>query len=246
MIPNLPPTLPPCSCTPTTRQAASRSPSRSAGLGEPPSSTAARRGAAPPLALGALALAGFAAPWIASPIAALQEPPPESPAQPESPEDPPPDPPRSVVPPEGDPDHLSFGDDGASAAGEDTEEDDPSSSEDATAGRDATRETAGGVEVVRARLTTEPGHRWVRGLRRLKRGIGRVEWSRQGQQIAYDKVTDLGYRGLYVGRADDDLERCLTCEEWDFRKSHVLSPTWHPSGRFLVATVQGPAKRLGQ
>ena len=100
-------------------------------------------------------------------------------------------------------------------------------------------------EVARARLVDGPGHRAVREIRRIRPDVGRIEWARQGTQLAFDKTTNLGFRGLYVGHALEGTERCLTCETWEFRKSHVMSPTWHPSGRMLVVMVQGPADKLG-
>ena len=99
-------------------------------------------------------------------------------------------------------------------------------------------------EIAQARLIDKVGHRSVISVTRLGKDVGRIDWSRQGDWLAFDKVTDRGFRGLYVGNALGRTERCLTCESWDLRKAHVLAPTWHPSGKMIVAMVQKSAARL--
>lgn len=184
--------------------------------------------------------------------AGAQEPPPEpppesSPEAVQAPQRDKTDEPRSVVPPEGEEDFLSFGnetgnegEDGAAPA---SEGDDPSSPGDAGPGD----EPGSRPEVLRARIRGEAGHRHVRGLKRLRKGAARGEISRQGDWIAFDQPTELGVRGLYVGLLGDPAGspgRCLSCENSAVRKKSVLAPTWHPSGRVLVALVQGPARKL--
>ena len=143
--------------------------------------------------------------------------------------------PTSVVPPEGESAGDSWGY---------TRENEPGTSEDSPA-QDATEpERQERTEVVKARLVQPSGHRFVKEVSRVHRDVGRMEWSRQGEWAAFDKTTERGFRGLHVGTLTGGLDRCLTCESWDLRHSHVLAPTWHPSGRMLIAMVQGPAKRL--
>lgn len=136
-----------------------------------------------------------------------------------------------------------------------TYEADPEARDDESEPADAAEpaEPAESFTVADARLVPDaPGHRWVRSVRRVRGEVGRMEWSRQGDRLAYDAPTDRGVRGLHVatlGRDDNgetvlDFERCVTCEHWDFRRNHVLAPTWHPSGEWIVALVQGPADRL--
>jgi hypothetical protein len=98
------------------------------------------------------------------------------------------------------------------------------------------------VEIVRARLRAETGHRAVREVRRLTSGA-RAEWSRQGDVFAFDRPGDLGYRALYLGTMQGS-ERCLTCNLASFKKAHVMAPTWHPSGDYLVAVVQDSGRNL--
>jgi hypothetical protein len=97
------------------------------------------------------------------------------------------------------------------------------------------------VEIVRATMRGEMGHRAVRDVRRLGPGA-RPEFDRQGQTWAFDRPSDLGYRAIYIGDATG--ERCLSCDIQELRKSHVMAPTWHPSGEFLVVLVQDAAARL--
>ncbi len=89
-----------------------------------------------------------------------------------------------------------------------------------------------------------PGNRHVRGIRVLRRGGGRVDWSQQGDWIAYDEANSQGVYDLYVMNAVSGSERCLTCDQYDLRKIHSLSPVWHPSGDYLVFQVQDRPRRV--
>ena len=64
----------------------------------------------------------------------------------------------------------------------------------------------------------------------LIEGGGRLDWSRQRQTIAYDAPDRDGFHDLWLWDVPSGGRRCLTCEMFEFRKAHVLSPTWHPSG----------------
>ncbi len=101
------------------------------------------------------------------------------------------------------------------------------------------------VEVAKARVVDagKPGHRKVQGARLLKKDAGRMDWSKQGDWIAYDRPEGDFYH-IYVMKPDGTRERCVTCNQWDFRKTNSLSPTWHPSGEYLVFQVQEHAKKL--
>ncbi len=99
------------------------------------------------------------------------------------------------------------------------------------------------VEVVKA-VFAPPGHREVEELRLWRRGGGRVDWSLQGTQIAWDQAGEDGLYDLWVSDIDGGTERCLTCDNFDWRKVNVFNPTWHPSGDLLVVQVQDVARKL--
>lgn len=101
------------------------------------------------------------------------------------------------------------------------------------------------AEVATARVVEagRPGHRKVRDVRVLKKNGGRMDWSDQGDWIAFDRLEGEFYH-IYVMKPDGTRERCVTCNQWDFRKTNSLSPTWHPSGEYLVFQVQEHASKL--
>ncbi len=102
------------------------------------------------------------------------------------------------------------------------------------------------AEVATARMAQPglPGHRNVRSVRVLVDGGGRMDWSQQGDWIAFDRVDSSGFYHLYKMRPDGTRETCITCDQWDFRKTNSLSPAWHPSGEHLVFQVQDNANKL--
>ncbi len=80
--------------------------------------------------------------------------------------------------------------------------------------------------------------RWIEG-------GGRLDWSRQGEWLAYDKAGADGRYDIHVTSTDRLAERCLTCDMYELRKDNALNPVWHPSGERLVVQVQSHPKRLG-
>lgn len=79
--------------------------------------------------------------------------------------------------------------------------------------------------------------RWIEG-------GARVDWSRQGEWLAYDKAGEDGRYDVYVTSTDRLTERCLTCDMYALRKDNAFNPVWHPSGDRLVVQVQSRPKRL--
>lgn len=79
----------------------------------------------------------------------------------------------------------------------------------------------------------------------LERNGGRPEFSAQGDWIAFDRTGSDGRYDIHLLRVDTGAVRCLTCEVYDLRKANNLSPTWHPSGRYVIFQAQSLAKRLG-
>jgi Tol biopolymer transport system component len=97
--------------------------------------------------------------------------------------------------------------------------------------------------VVQAHLHGPPGNRHVRSVRPLRPHGGRVDWSRQGDWIAFDQAGGNGAHDIQLMNVKTEAERCLTCDRWELRKLHCLSPTWHPSGEYVVFTVQDRPRR---
>ncbi len=100
------------------------------------------------------------------------------------------------------------------------------------------------VQVVKARLKGTPGHRDVKSIERIRRGGGRVDWSPQGDWIAFDERGADGLHDIYLIQPVGDQEICLTCERYELRKISALSPAWHPSGEYLVFQGQNAARKL--
>ena len=81
-------------------------------------------------------------------------------------------------------------------------------------------------------------------LRILVPSGGRVDWSVQGDLIAYDRQGSDGFYDLYLTTPAGTLERCLTCQLLEFRRVHAFNPAWHPSGNLLVFQAQPAARKL--
>lgn len=100
------------------------------------------------------------------------------------------------------------------------------------------------VEIVKAQIVGPPGHRDVQRIRRLIPGAGRVDWSRQGNWIAFDRPGEDGRYDVFLHNIDSGSERCLNCDRYELRQTNVLDPVWHPSGEYLVVQVQTSPRRL--
>jgi len=100
------------------------------------------------------------------------------------------------------------------------------------------------LTVLRARLVGEPGNRHVRGILRWLGGGGRVDWSQQGDRIAFDRVGERGRYQIYTARSDGTGEECLTCGLYELRNLHCLSPEWHPSGDYVIFQTQDLPRRM--
>ncbi len=89
-----------------------------------------------------------------------------------------------------------------------------------------------------------PSNPRVEDLRLVIPDGGRLDWSVQGDRIAYDKRDEGGFYDIHIATPDGADETCLSCSLREFRKAHVYNPSWHPSGEFLVVQVQPVAKKL--
>lgn len=100
------------------------------------------------------------------------------------------------------------------------------------------------VPVLQARMAGPPGHRAVREVGIFRRDAGRMAFSRQGDWLAFDQADDDGRYDVYLQRANGAGETCLTCDIYQFRRTNVMDPVWHPSGDYLVVQVQESPRRL--
>jgi Tol biopolymer transport system component len=77
-------------------------------------------------------------------------------------------------------------------------------------------------------------------------GGGNVDWSAQGDRLAFDRADPRadGLADVYVLDLSSGSERCLTCTIFDFRGAHARDPVWHPSGDYLAIQVQMHARKL--
>jgi hypothetical protein len=88
-----------------------------------------------------------------------------------------------------------------------------------------------------------PGHRDVKDVRLVIPGGGRLDWSAQGDLLAFDRRGPEGHHALWVASPTGGGERCLSCDVYEVRKANLLSPVWHPSGQGLVVQVQDLGRR---
>ena len=90
----------------------------------------------------------------------------------------------------------------------------------------------------------DPSSPMVRTVELLRNDLGRIEYSAQGDWLAFDKVAERGLYQIHVMKPDGSFERCLTCDHYDMRKANAFNPTWHPSGDFIVFQVQPNGRRM--
>lgn len=85
-----------------------------------------------------------------------------------------------------------------------------------------------------APVESVPADTWVREIRTIRDGGGRLDWNHQTGSIAFDMVGADGYYDVYAMKADGSGMRGLTIDHPDLPRRHIGQPAWHPSGKYLV------------
>lgn len=66
-----------------------------------------------------------------------------------------------------------------------------------------------------------------------------VDWDQSGSnRIAYSMKGDDGYYDIHTADPDGANDSCLTCALSPLTDKHVAVPSWHPSGKWLLMTVE--------
>jgi len=65
-----------------------------------------------------------------------------------------------------------------------------------------------------------------------------LDWSSSKNLIASARIGRDGYYDVFVMKPDGSDERCLTCEKSGIAQKHNGNPAWHPSGEYIVFTVE--------
>jgi Tol biopolymer transport system component len=75
---------------------------------------------------------------------------------------------------------------------------------------------------------------------------GRLDWSPDGELLAFDRRGPDGYFDIYTMKTDGTQVRCLTCDKPELPNKSIGNPEWHPSGQYLVFQVQNTFRGLGK
>ena len=68
-----------------------------------------------------------------------------------------------------------------------------------------------------------------------------VDWDRSGSnRIAYSMKGSDGYYDIHTANPDGSVDSCLTCALTPLTYNHIAVPSWHPSGNWLLMTVEKP------
>ena len=68
-----------------------------------------------------------------------------------------------------------------------------------------------------------------------------VDWDHSGtNRIAYSMKGDDGYYDIHTASPEGTNDSCLTCQLPPLTDKHIAVPSWHPSGQWLLMTVEKP------
>ena len=71
----------------------------------------------------------------------------------------------------------------------------------------------------------------------------RAQIAVQGDRLLFERVDFDGFSRVWTSRLDGTFERCLTCDNPDFRQSHTGVARWHPSGNLIAFLVERPLQK---
>lgn len=74
---------------------------------------------------------------------------------------------------------------------------------------------------------------------------GRVDWSKDGSLLVFDKKGSDGYYDAYIADLSGSNERCLTCNNLKLPK-HNGNPAFSPDGKYIVFQAQAQGKGILQ
>ncbi len=73
-----------------------------------------------------------------------------------------------------------------------------------------------------------------------------VAWDRSGSnRVAYSAKGSDGYYDVHLTSPDGFHDTCITCNSPLLPNKHIASPDWHPSGKWLLITVEKPVHESG-
>ena len=68
-----------------------------------------------------------------------------------------------------------------------------------------------------------------------------VSWDRSGSnRIAYSAKGSDGYYDVHITDPAGSADTCITCNSALLPNKHIAAPDWHPSGKWLLVTVEKP------
>ncbi len=71
-----------------------------------------------------------------------------------------------------------------------------------------------------------------------------VDWSSDGKRIVYDCKHKDGYYNVHVCKPDGSDDRCLSNLQNGLPHRHAGSPSWHPSGKYIVLAARNPVMKV--
>lgn len=78
----------------------------------------------------------------------------------------------------------------------------------------------------------------VKSMTTIKNYVKSLDWSAKLNKILTARFGVDGYYDVIVMNPDGSGEKCLTCDKTEIPQKHIGGPCWHPSGDYIVMTVE--------